>query len=89
MISYFALHQLGFGDIHLPVDAHIDDDGLAVAETAIPEVLSHTPINKKDGSVYYDAVSCYNEYGHRIKLFSTDRKWIKPGDTVMFSANDL
>lgn len=89
MISYFALHQLGYGDIHLPIEAHQDEDGLAVAETAIGEVLSHAPINEVDGSVYYDAVACYNEFGHRVKLFWTDRKWIKSGETVSISANDL
>jgi hypothetical protein len=86
VIAYFALHQLGHGDIMLPMEARQEDDGQAVAQFEAPCLVSHTPINPYDGSVYYDAVACYNENGVRVKLFATDLKWVRSGEFVSISA---
>ena len=85
MIAFFALHQLGYGDIMLPVEACEDDDGQAVAQIELKDLLSHAPI-RSDGSVYYDAVSCYNELGCRVKLFAVERSWVTSGDEVNIRA---
>lgn len=87
-ITYLALHQLGHGDIHLPEEAHADDDGRAVAEFKMGEVLSFLPVNPTDGSVYYDAVSCYDEFGFRVRIFSIGEKWVTQGEYIRISAYD-
>jgi len=89
VIAYFALHQLGHGDIMLPIEAQLDDDtGQSSVSFEARELISHAPINPRDGSVYYDAVSCYNEHGARVKLFATDRKWLRSGEFVSISAHE-
>ena len=86
MIAFVALHHLGYGDIMLPQEAHLDDEGTARAEFVAPELVSYKPC--KDGSVYYDAVACYNARGQRDRIFSTEPKWLTPGEWVTISAQD-
>ena len=87
-ITYFALHQLGRGDIMLPEDAQLDDDGIARAEFSAPTLVSHAP-RSRDGRVYYDAVACYNERGQRERVFATETKWVIEGEWVAISANNF
>lgn len=86
MIAYFALHQLGYGDIMLPTEARQADDGQAEAQFSAPELVCHKHSPDSEGRVYYDAVACYNEYGVRVKLFATESKWLQPGEFVTISA---
>lgn len=88
MISYVSLHQLGYGDIMLPQDAHCDGGGCAHAEFYAPQLLGRGAPNP-EGRIYYDAVTCYNEYGQQVRIFATETRWIAEGDWITINAQNI